>query len=314
MNGAMAELGRKRIEELAALLRVQPGSTAKLPADFKPGFIAEFPPDGGDRASEALKEGVEILAEYQDRLSAQDAHAVLVILQGLDAAGKDGTIKHVMGGVNPQWVDVHAFKEPSAEELNHDYLWRYAQKLPARGKIGIFNRSHYEEVLVVRVHPELLDAQHMAREKGDALWHHRFHEINEWERYLDASGIHLVKLFLNLSREVQRKRFLERIDKADKNWKFTAADVRERAYWNDYQSAYSAVLTNTSTDWAPWYVIPSDHKWFTHIAAAAVIAHTLMKIDPHYPVASPQAQRELAAARRDLLAEGPKGGAGTRQG
>jgi PPK2 family polyphosphate:nucleotide phosphotransferase len=305
MNGAMSALGRNRMKELAGLFRVRPGSTVKLPADFDPGFVGRFEQEG-EAATQALQQGVELLAEYQDRLAAQDTHAVLVVLQGLDAAGKDGTIKHVMSGVNPQWVEVHAFKVPSVEELNHDYLWRYEQKLPSRGKIGIFNRSHYEEVLVVRVHPELLEAEHLPREPGDqGIWQRRFHEINEWERYLVANGIHVVKLFLNLSREEQRKRFLARIDRAEKNWKFTAADVRERAYWSAYQKAYSSALTNTSTDWAPWYVIPADHKWFTHIAVAAVIAHTLVKIDPRYPTVSRQTKKELEAARRGLLAKVP---------
>jgi PPK2 family polyphosphate:nucleotide phosphotransferase len=314
MNGAMSALGRKRVKELAGLFRVKPGSTIKLRGDFDPGFNARFEQEG-EAATQALQQGVELLAEYQDRLAAQDTHAVLVVLQGMDAAGKDGTIKHVMSGVNPQWVDVHAFKVPSVEELNHDYLWRYAQKLPSRGQIGIFNRSHYEEVLVVRVHPQLLEAEHLPPETGDeGIWLRRYREINQWERYLVANGIHVVKLFLNLSRQEQRNRFLARIDRPEKNWKFTAADVRERGYWNAYQKAYSSVLTNTSTDWAPWYVIPADHKWFTHIAVAAVIAHTLIKIDPRYPVVSQKTKRELAAARRDLLAEGPKAGGGTRQG
>jgi len=202
-------------------------------------------------------------------------------------------------------VDVHPFKVPSDEELNHDYLWRYEQKLPRRGMIGIFNRSHYEEVLVVRVHPELLDTQHLPADHRDSdIWKQRFKAINAWERYLAENGIQLVKLFLNLSREEQRQRFLERIDKPQKNWKFTAADVRERAHWDAYQKAYADVLTNTSTEWAPWYMIPADHKWFERIAAAAVIVDALVRIDPRYPKATSQQRRELAKARRELLAEG----------
>jgi PPK2 family polyphosphate:nucleotide phosphotransferase len=304
----MSELGRGRMKQLSDLFKVKPGSTVTLPRDFDPAFVAGYGPEGGDKAKKALRQGVEILAEYQDRLAAQDMHGLLVVLQGLDAAGKDGTIKHVMSGVNPQGVDVHAFKVPSTEELNHDYLWRYALKLPARGKIGIFNRSHYEEVLVVRVHPELLEREHLPPETRDrGIWQRRFREINDWERYLVANGIHVVKCFLNISREDQRQRFLARIERPEKNWKFTAADVRERAHWDEYQKAYSEVLTGTSTDHAPWHVIPADHKWFTHIAVAAVIAHALIKIDPQYPVVSPQTRKDLDAARRLLLAEAPTG-------
>ena len=277
----------------------------KLPNDFDPGFTADFGKDDAGKAQDLLQQGIALLTEYQDRLAAQDTHALLVVLQGLDAAGKDSTIKHVMSGMNPQWVDVHPFKVPSDEELNHDYLWRYEQKLPRRGMIGIFNRSHYEEVLVVRVHPELLDTQHLPADHRDSdIWKQRFKAINAWERYLAENGIQLVKLFLNLSREEQRQRFLERIDKPQKNWKFTAADVRERAHWDAYQKAYADVLTNTSTEWAPWYVIPADHKWFERIAAAAVIVDALVKVDPRYPKANSQQRRELAEARRELLAEG----------
>jgi PPK2 family polyphosphate:nucleotide phosphotransferase len=302
----VAEPGLKRLRELTGFFRVKPGKAVSLPKDFDPGFTADFGKDDATKANSLLQQGIELLTEYQDRLAAQDTHALLVVLQGLDAAGKDSTIKHVMSGVNPQWVDVHPFKVPSEEELNHDYLWRYEQKLPRRGMIGIFNRSHYEEVLVVRVHPELLDAQHLPPEhRGPGIWTQRFAAINAWERYLVENGIHVVKLFLNLSREEQLRRFLARIDKPRKNWKFTAADVRERKSWADYQKAYADVLTNTSTEWAPWYVIPADHKWFERIAAAAVIVDALVEIDPRYPKATPQQRRELEAARRELLAEVP---------
>jgi PPK2 family polyphosphate:nucleotide phosphotransferase len=301
----MAELGRKRIKRLTERLRVKPGSTVRLPKDFDPGFTGGLGREGERVAQEMLRGGVQLLAEYQDRLAAQDTHAVLVILQGLDAAGKDSTIKHVMSGVNPQGVEVHSFKAPSAEDLEHDYLWRCVQKLPPRGRIGIFNRSHYEEVLVVRVHPEFLEAQHLPAESRDrGIWRRRFREINDWERHLVDNGIHIVKLFLNLSKEEQRARFLARIDQPEKNWKFTAADVRERGHWEEYQRAYADVLSNTSTEWAPWHVIPADHKWFERIAAAAVVAHALIKIDPQYPVPSPQVRKELQATRRELLAEG----------
>ncbi|TMF25322.1 MAG: polyphosphate kinase 2 family protein, partial [Chloroflexi bacterium] len=230
--------------------------------------------------------------------------AVLVVLQGLDASGKDSTIKHVMSGVNPQWVDVHAFKVPSTEELSHDFLWRYARKLPRRGTIGIFNRSHYEEVLVVRVHPDLLDPQHLPSDaRGAGFWKGRFEAINEWEHYLVDNGIHITKLFLNVSKEEQRKRFLARIDEPQKHWKFNADDIRERTHWAAYQKAYADMLSNTSTEWAPWYVIPADHKWFERIAAAAVVVDALAKIDPRYPTTTPQQRKELEQARRELLGE-----------
>ena len=252
----MADLRAKQIAEFITPFRVTPGSTVVLAKDFDPAFKAgiKSKKDG----VELLQQGVELLAEYQDRLAAQDTYGVLVVLQALDAAGKDGTIRHVMSGVNPQGVSVHGFKVPSTEELDHDYLWRYAQRLPARGDIGIFNRSHYEEVLVVRVHPEILDRQHMPKAslKGD-IWRRRYHEINDWERYLTDQGFRIVKLFLNLSKEEQRRRFLRRVDLADKNWKFSAADAKERGYWDTYQKAFSEMLSHTSTEWAPWYVILS---------------------------------------------------------
>jgi len=231
-----------------------------------------------------------------------------VCLQALDAGGKDGTIRHVMSGVNPQGVKVTGFKVPSAEELDHDYLWRYARHLPARGDIGIFNRSHYEEVLVVRVHPENLDRQRLPAEaKGKGVWQRRYREINDWERYLTDNGFKVVKLFLNLSKEEQRTRFLKRIDLPEKNWKFSAADVRERGRWNDYQKAFSEMLSATSTRWAPWYVIPADRKWFARICAAAVLVHTLIEIDPRYPQVSRDRRQQLQDVKRELEAEAPKG-------
>jgi PPK2 family polyphosphate:nucleotide phosphotransferase len=228
------------------------------------------------------------------------------VLQGIDAAGKDGTIKHVMSGVNPQAVQVTSFKQPSADELNHDYLWRCQRALPGRGKIGIFNRSHYEEVLVVRVHRELLAAERMP-DPGDGIWERRYREINDWERYLTDNGFTVVKLFLNLSKEEQRTRFLKRIDLPEKNWKFSAADVQERGWWDDYQNAFSEMLSATSTRWAPWYVIPADHKWFARVCAAGVIVHTLVEIDPRYPVVSEDRRQQLQAVKRELEAEAPKG-------
>ena len=287
-------------------MRVKPGSKVTLPQDFDP--RERFGLRKGEDATRLLRQGIGLLAEYQDRLAAQQTSAVLVVLQGIDAAGKDSTIRHVMRGVNPQGVQVSSFKVPSEEELAHDYLWRHARRLPARGNIAIFNRSHYEEVLVVRVHPDNLAREVLsAHSVSQDLWSLRYRQINHWERYLTDNGIRVVKLFLNLSKEEQRARFLRRIDRREKNWKFSASDVRERQYWDDYQLAYSDVLTHTNTDWAPWYVLPADHKWVTRICAAAVIAQTLIEIDPHYPVPDPAEQRELARARAELEAEPPHG-------
>jgi PPK2 family polyphosphate:nucleotide phosphotransferase len=250
-----------------------------------------------------------MLSEYQERLAAQDTWGVLVVLQALDAAGKDGTIRHVMSGVNPQGVAVHSFKVPSAEELGHDYLWRYARRLPARGEIGIFNRSHYEEVLVVRVHPEVLARQQLPKSPKRDLWKRRYREINDWERYLTENGIRIVKLFLNLSKEEQRTRFLRRIALPDHNWKFSAADVRERQYWDAYQQAFSDMLSHTSTEWAPWHVIPADHKWFARLGAGAVLVQTLMEIDPRFPRVSQEQRDALQGVKQELEAQAPEGAA-----
>ena len=292
------------IRDLEAPLRVEPGRRVTLADDFDPRFSQGV--DTKQDGSELLQREVELLEEYQARLYAQNVWGVLVILQGIDAAGKDGLIRHVMSGVNPQGVNVHAFKVPSVEELDHDYLWRYAQKAPRRGEIGIFNRSHYEEVLVVRVHPELLARQRLPRGSQDpAIWKRRFREINDWERYLVDNGIKIVKLFLNLSKEEQRRRFLRRIELADHNWKFSSADVQERRYWDAYQEAFSAMLTHTSTRWAPWHVIPADRKWFARLAAGAVILDALIGIDPQYPTVDGAAKDELQRMQSALEAEAP---------
>ena len=303
----MADLRAKEIARFIEPFRVKPGSKVVLAKDFDPAYKAGVKKKQGEKL---VQQGVEMLREFQDRLAAQDTYSVLLVLQALDAAGKDGTIRHVMSGVNPQGVSVHSFKVPSDEELDHDFLWRYAQRLPARGDIGIFNRSHYEEVLVVRVHPEILDRQKlpMASRKGD-IWKRRYREINDWERYLTDQGQRIVKIFLNLSKEEQRRRFLRRLDLPDKNWKFSAADVRERGFWDKYQEAFSEMLSNTSTEWAPWYVIPGDRKWFARIAASAVVVDTLMKIDPHYPTVGDDQRRALEAIRQELEAEAPAGAA-----
>jgi PPK2 family polyphosphate:nucleotide phosphotransferase len=298
----MTRIERKRIAEFVEPLRVEPGSRVRLGRDFDPAFDAGV---GSKKdGKELLARGVEMLAEYQQRLAAQDTYGVLVVLQAIDAAGKDGTIRHVMSGVNPQGVAVHGFKQPSAEELDHDYLWRYAQRLPSRGEIGIFNRSHYEEVVVVRVHEELLVRQKLPRAaRGKGIWKRRYREINDWERYLSDNGFRIVKLFLNLSKEEQRRRFLRRIDLPDHNWKFSSADVAERERWDGYQTAFSEMLSNTSTEWAPWYVIPADRKWFARIAAAAVIVDALMEIDPRFPTVGDDERAKLIEAKAVLEAE-----------
>jgi len=302
----------RRIAEAIKPLRVKPGTTVHLGKDFDPRYKADLIKKQDGR--ELLQTGVELLAEYQARLAAQDVHAVLVCLQALDAGGKDGTIRHVMTGVNPQGVHVSSFKAPSPEELDHDYLWRYARRLPARGDIGIFNRSHYEEVLVVRVHPELLDRQKLPPQvRGEGMWRHRYREINDWERYLTDNGITVVKLFLNLSKEEQRQRFLDRIDRPEKNWKFSMNDVRERRFWDDYQEAFSEMLSATSTSWAPWYVIPADRKWFARICVSAVLAHTLIGLDPRYPVLGEESREQLLTARAELVDEPPGDGGHRRE-
>jgi PPK2 family polyphosphate:nucleotide phosphotransferase len=302
----MADERADRIAELIKPLRVKPGSKVNLGKDFDPGYKADFlkKKDGAG----LLRTGIALLADYQRRLAAQDTYGVLVCLQALDAGGKDGTIRHVMSGVNPQGVHVSGFKVPSPEELDHDFLWRYACRLPRRGEIGIFNRSHYEEVLVVRVHPEHLDRQKLPAEaKGKGVWDRRYREINDWERYLCDNGFKVVKLFLNLSKEEQRTRFLKRIDVPERNWKFSAADVRERRRWEDYQRAFSQMLSATSTHWAPWYVIPADRKWFARICAGAVLAHTLIEIDPKYPTVSKATKQDLLTVKHELEAQAPKG-------
>ena len=302
----MADLRSKRIAELIEPLRVTPGRRVTLEKHFDPGYKAGFLDK--EEGTELLAHGVELLSEYQERLAAQDTHGVVVVLQALDAAGKDGTIRHVMSGVNPQGVSVHSFKAPSPLELDHDYLWRFATNLPRRGEIGIFNRSYYEEVLVVRVHPEILQNEQLPRQaRGRDVWKKRYRDINEWERYLTDNGFTVVKLFLNLSKEEQRVRFLRRIDLPDHNWKFSAADVKERAYWDDYQKAFSEMLSATSTEWAPWYVIPADHKWFARLCASAVIANALIKINPQFPKVSPEAHDALMETKGLLEAEAPDG-------
>jgi PPK2 family polyphosphate:nucleotide phosphotransferase len=290
------------VYDLVDPLRVTPGTKVNLGRDFDPGYT-----DGLANKAEAaarLAEGVELLVDYQDRLSAQGTYGVLLILQGLDAAGKDSTIRHVMSGVNPQGVQVHSFKEPSVEELDHDFMWRYQHALPERGRIGIYNRSHYEEVLVVRVHPELLVNERLPPSAltGDT-WKRRYREINDWERHLVDNGIRVVKVLLNLSKREQAKRFLSRIERPEKNWKFSASDIREREHWEEYQRAFEKMLNNTSTECAPWYVVPADHKWFTRLATAAILIRALAEIDPQYPRPEPTVLQEMEAATAALRAD-----------
>jgi PPK2 family polyphosphate:nucleotide phosphotransferase len=291
------------IKDLFRLSQVPPGKKIDLRKDYDPGFKA--PGWSKEKAEKRLNEGIQMLAESQDKLYADDSYAVLIVLQALDAAGKDGTIKHVMSGVNPQGVTVTSFKTPSSEELDHDYLWRNIKALPERGRIGIFNRSYYEEVLVTKVHPELLEKQKLPphiNKKG--IWKQRYEEINNFEKYLVNNGIIVLKFFLNVSKDEQKKRFLERLDLSEKNWKFSAADVRERQYWDEYIDAYEELFNHTSTDWAPWYIIPADTKWLSRLAVAGIIHKTLTDLKLAYPVVSDAAKKELVAAKKQLENEG----------
>jgi PPK2 family polyphosphate:nucleotide phosphotransferase len=251
-----------------------------------------------------LEDDIERLAELQDVLYAQNTYALLLVFQAMDAAGKDGTIKHVMSGVNPQGCQVYSFKAPSSEELDHDYLWRCMKALPERGRIGIFNRSYYEEVLVAKVHPEIIARQQLPEEgKGDGIWKRRYDEINNFEEYLVRNGIVVLKFFLNVSKKVQKQRFLERLTNPDKNWKFSLADAKERAFWNDYMDAYEDMVNHTSTRHAPWYIVPADHKWFTRAAVADIIVRKLESLDLKYPVVTEDHRKELQAARQMLEQE-----------
>jgi len=288
---------------------VKPGKTIRL-KDYDSRFIADFESnsvklskdDLKTRSQELLQTGVEKLAEFQDKLYAQNTRGLLCIFQAMDAAGKDGTIKHVMSGINPQGCQVYSFKQPSAEELDHDYLWRYAKAVPERGRIGIFNRSYYEEVLVVRVHPELLDHQQLPAElkQSKNLWKQRFEEINNFEKYLVNNGIIVLKFFLNVSKEEQKKRFMGRLDSPEKNWKFSANDVKERQFWHDYMNAFEDVFNHTSTDWAPWYIVPADRKWYMRLVVAAIIHQTLESLGLAYPDVT-EAQKQSLATARQLL-------------
>ncbi|MBW4485414.1 MAG: polyphosphate kinase 2 family protein [Tildeniella torsiva UHER 1998/13D] len=279
---------------------VKPSRRVSL-KDFDPGFTGDFKKKA---AKELLIQSVEELANHQNVLYAQNTYALLLIFQAMDAAGKDSTIKHVMSGVNPQGCQVFSFKQPSSEELDHDYLWRSFKALPERGNIGIFNRSYYEEVLVVRVRPELLDQQQLPQSTlGKDLWQQRFEEINNFEKYLVNNGIVVMKFFLNVSKEEQKKRFLERIDRPEKNWKFAIADVQERGRWKDYMAAYEDMFTHTSTDWAPWHIIPADNKWFTRLAVASLVCQKLKSLNLAFPVLEENHMERLHEARVMLESE-----------
>ena len=291
----------KRSSALAKLFRVTDGDGFRL-KDFDSADTLDFGSEDKPRSKEVLALGVDALAQLQDMLYAQDCWAVLLVFQAMDAAGKDGTIKHVMSGVNPQGCDVTSFKSPSAEDLDHDYLWRCVKSLPERGRIGIFNRSYYEETLVVRVHPEFLAKQKLPREViTKDIWKERFHDIRNFEQYLTRNGVAVRKFFLNVSKKEQKRRFLERLEEPEKNWKFSANDAKEREYWDDYMTAYEDTIRHTASKDAPWYVVPADNKWFTRVVVAAAIIDTLTSLDLHYPKVTKAKRRELAAAKRGLL-------------
>ena len=290
------------LEKLVNELKVPPGRKIDLQKEYDPGSVDDSITK--QNAQKKLETGIQNLAEQQDKLYAQNTFALLINLQAMDAAGKDSTIKHVMSGVNPQGVQVKSFKVPSAEELDHDYLWRNFKELPNRGHIGIFNRSYYEEVLAVRVHPEFLDRQQLPPYlKGSDIWERRYEEINNFEKYLTNNGIVVLKFFLNVSKEMQKKRFLERVEQPEKNWKFSAADILERQHWDAYMEAYEEMFNHTSTPWAPWYIIPADHKWFTRFAVVSVINHTLEGLKLSYPEVSPEQKTALLKAQEEMAQE-----------
>jgi PPK2 family polyphosphate:nucleotide phosphotransferase len=297
----------KRSQDLASPYCVSNGRQFRL-KDIDPDDTGELKSEDKPRAKEALAIGVEALATLQDMLYAQDRWAVLLIFQAMDGAGKDGAIKHVMSGINPQGCQVASFKAPSAEDLDHDYLWRCQKHLPERGRIGIFNRSYYEEVLVVNVHPELLAKQKLPPEliENRGVWRDRYQDIRCFERYLGRNGILVRKFFLHLSRKEQERRFLERLDNTDKNWKFSSSDAAERTHWKEYMKAYEAMIRNTATDRAPWYVVPADNKWFTRVIVAAAIIDALASLDLAYPDVDEPKLKELAAARSMLETEETK--------
>jgi PPK2 family polyphosphate:nucleotide phosphotransferase len=292
----------KKARRLAKPFRVEDGKRFRLD-DVDPGDTLEFTSEDKPRAKEALAMGIDLLADLQDMLYAQDRFALLLIFQAMDAAGKDGAIKHVMSGVNPQGCQVYSFKGPTAEDLDHDYLWRCMKCLPERGRIGIFNRSYYEETLVVRVHPEFLKQQKLPPAMVTKnIWKERFEDITDFEQYLTRNGVVVRKFFLHVSKKEQKQRFLERLENPEKYWKFSANDAKERAHWDDYMEAYEDTIRHTATKDAPWYVVPADNKWFTRVVVAAAVIEALDSLDLHYPKVDKQRLKELAVAKRALLA------------
>ena len=300
----MATDNSKRIAKLLKYVRVPEGSKVRL-KKHDPTWTGSITDE--KEASALLEEGIRRLAKQQGKLYAQDTRSLLLIFQAMDAAGKDGTIRHVMSGVNPQGCQVSNFKAPSEEELDHTYLWRSMKTLPERGRIGIHNRSYYEEVLVTKVHPEILASQRLPDDlKDDGVWKRRYREINNFERYLVDNGTVILKFFLNVSKDEQKRRFLARIDEDDKNWKMSVNDVKERTFWSDYMRAYEEMFSNTSTKRAPWHIIPADNKWFTRLAVAAIIYDALERLDLQYPSLTPEKKAELQRVRKLLIAEKEK--------
>jgi PPK2 family polyphosphate:nucleotide phosphotransferase len=292
-----------KIEKMLKKYRVENGKHFRL-KDYDPADTHGLDPKSKDEAEKLLADGVQRLSELQDILAAQDRWGLLVIFQAMDAAGKDGTIKHVMSGVNPQGVEVTSFKVPTEEEMNHGYLWRTSQRAPARGRIGIFNRSYYEEVLVVRVHSEVLANEKLPKSLVTKnIWEERYEDINNFERYVTRNGIAVVKFFLNISKKEQKRRFLERLDTPQKNWKFSASDIKERAFWDDYQVAYEDAIRETASEYAPWYVVPADHKWFTRLVVSQVLVDELKALKLEYPKVSGEKKKALAETRRLLEKE-----------
>lgn len=293
----------KKLKKLVDPYRITKGKGFRL-KDIDPVDTGGFGSDQKPMAKELLAQGIRWMAEEQEKFYAADRHSMLLLFQAMDAAGKDGTIRHVMSGVNPQGCEVYTFKQPSLEELDHDFLWRCHKCLPERGRIGIFNRSYYEEVLVVRVHPELLGRQKLPPELVTrGIWKERLDDIAGFERYLARQGTTMLKFFLHVSRGEQKRRFLERLEQPEKHWKFSTADIGERAYWDDYMAAYEDAIRRTASREAPWYVVPADNKWFTRIVVAAAIVEAFWKLDPAYPQVDDARKKELAAARRSLMRE-----------
>jgi len=293
----------ERVEKFIRPYRVTKGKDFRL-KDHDPADTGRLNSEDKDEAKQVLREGIEWMAEQQDMLYAQDHWALLLVFQAMDAAGKDSAIKHVTSGINPQGCSVRSFKQPSSEELDHDFMWRYHQHVPGRGQIGIFNRSYYEEVLVVRVHEELLGAQKIPPPRvGKKIWDERYDDIRNFEQYLDQNGVLVVKFFLNVSKAEQKRRFLARLDEPEKNWKFSAADVEERQHWRDYMKAYEDAIRETAAPEAPWYVVPADNKWFSRLVVAGAMVKALADLGLHYPVVDAAKREALAGARKRLEAE-----------